>query len=90
MATTGRERVLAAVAATEKIVGSIRSAARRIERLEADMMPNAEGVLLDPQDIAAYCETVANDLTQAAKQIREMSWPTESDYYGDRGIDIPA
>jgi len=90
MATNGRERVLAAIAATEKIMGSIRSAARRMERLEADVMPNAEGVLTDPQEIAAYCETVAGDLTQAAKLIRGTRWPLESDYYGEGGVDIPA
>ncbi|HUK19099.1 MAG TPA: hypothetical protein VLW65_21910 [Bryobacteraceae bacterium] len=90
MATTGRERVLAAMAATEKIMGSIRSAARRMERIESDVMPNAEGVLIDPQDIAGYCETVADDLTNAAKMIRTTSWPLDSDYYDDRGVDIPA
>ena len=82
--------MLAAIAATEKIMGSIRSAARRMERIETDMMPNAEGVLIDPQDIAAYCETVADDLTNAAKAIRATSWPQDSDYYDDRGVDIPA
>jgi ubiquinone biosynthesis protein UbiJ len=90
MATNGRERVLAAIAATERIMGSIRSAARRMERLEADVMTNEEGVLIDPQDIAAYCETVGDDLTQAARLIRETGWPLESDYYGDGGVDIPA
>ena len=89
-ATTGRERVLAAIAATEKIMGSIRSAARRMERMESDVMPNAEGVLIDPQDIAAYCETVADDLTNAAKVIRTTSWPLEGDYYDDCSVDIPA
>jgi len=78
------------MAATEKIMGSIRSAARRMERIESDVMPNAEGVLIDPQDIAGYCETVADDLTNAAKMIRTTSWPLDSDYYDDRGVDIPA
>ena len=90
MATTGRARVADAIAATERIMGSIRSAARRMERLETDSMANAEGVLMDPQDIAAYCETIAGDLTKAAQAIRETSWPRDSDYYEDRAADIPA
>jgi hypothetical protein len=90
MATTGRERVLAAVSTTDQVMASIRSAARRMERLEADVMANAEGVLMDPQDVAAYCEKVADDLEQAAQVIRGSSWPQDSDYYGDISADIPA
>lgn len=90
MATTGKEKVTAAIAATEQVKAAIRSAARRVERLESDLMANAEGVLMDPQDIATYCETAARDLMNAAETIRAASWPQGNDYYGDVAADIPA
>lgn len=90
MATTGKEKVAAAVAATEQVKAAIRSAARRVERLESDLMANAEGVLMDPKDIASCCETAAQDLMNAARTIRAASWPQDRDYYGDVATDIPA
>lgn len=90
MATTGREKVNAAAAATQQIINSIRSAARRMERIESDVMPNAEGVLMDPEDIARYCQTIADEMTKAASLIRATNWPVDSDYYGDSSVDIPA
>ena len=87
---TGKEKVSAAIAATEQVKASIRSAARRVERLESDLMSNAEGVLMDPQDIARYCETAAQDLMNAARTIQAVNWPKANDYYGDIATDIPA
>lgn len=80
----------AAIAVTEKVMADIRSAARRMERMEADVMPNAAGVLTSPQEVASYCESVAADLTRAAALIRGAAWPTDSDYYETPGLDIPA
>jgi hypothetical protein len=85
---TGKEKVRAAVVVTEQARAAIRSAARRMERLESDLMANAEGVLMDPLDIASYCETVSQDLTNAARTIRAASWPQEDDYYNDDIADI--
>jgi hypothetical protein len=87
---TGREKVQAAAALTQKILADISSAARRIDRMEADAAPNAEGVLTSPQEVASYCENVAADLVRAAARIREAAWPVESDYYEAPGLDIPA
>ena len=53
-------------------------------------MANAEGVLMDPKDIASCCETAAQDLMNAARTIRAASWPQDRDYYGDVATDIPA
>lgn len=75
---------------TERLMADIRSAARRIERMEADVTPNGEGVLTNPQDVAADCEIIAADLTRAAARIRETAWPSPSDYYETPGLDIPA
>jgi hypothetical protein len=87
---SGREKVEAAVSATQRVLADIGSAARRIERMEADVLPNAEGVLTNPQEVAAYCETIAGDLMRAAARIKEAAWPTDADYYEAPGIDIPA
>lgn len=90
MAPTGKERVMAAIAATEQVKAAIRSAARRVQRLESDLMSNAEGVLMDPHDIAKYCETAAQDLMNAAKTIQAANWPQDNDYYEKLATDIPA
>jgi hypothetical protein len=88
MATS--EKVQAAISLTEKVLADIRSAARRIDRLEADARANAEGVLTSPQDVAADCQNIAADLMRAAARIRETAWPSDGDYYEAPGIDIPA
>lgn len=90
MPTSGKEKVQAAVSVSEKVIADVRSAGRRIARVEADTMPNAEGVLTNPQEIAADCETIAADLMRAAARIREAAWPLDSDYYESPGLDIPA
>lgn len=90
MPTSGKDKVQAAISITEKVIADIRSAGRRIERAEADAMPNAEGVLTNPSDVAADCENVAADLMRAAQRIREAAWPADTDYYETPGLDIPA
>lgn len=90
MPTSGKEKVQAAISATDKIIADIRSAGRRISRVETDAMPNAEGVLTNPGEIAADCENIAADLMRAAARIREAAWPLDSDYYETPGLDIPA
>ena len=90
MPTSGRDKVQAAMSVTEKVIADIRSAGRRLDRMEADAIPNAEGVLTNPLETAADCENIAADLMRAAARIREAAWPVDSDYYETPGLDIPA
>ena len=90
MPTSGKEKVQAAISVTERVLADIRSAARRIDRAEADATPNSEGVLTNPLDVATDCEKIAADLMRAATLVREANWPLDSDYYDAPGIDIPA
>jgi hypothetical protein len=90
MPLSGREKVEAAATVSHRVLADIGSAARRIERMEADVLPNTEGVLTNPEEVAAYCETIASDLMRAAARIREAAWPSSSDYYETPGLDIPA
>jgi hypothetical protein len=90
MATSGREKVQAASVVTDRVLADIRSASSRIDRLEADAMPNAEGVLTNPLEVAEYCENVAADLIRAGKLIRETAWPSDKDYYEGEGLEISA
>lgn len=72
------DKVQTAAAATKQILELLQSAARRMERLEADTSTNSHCVLVDPQEIAVYCRAVAGDLTNAANLISATSgqWTT--------------
>jgi hypothetical protein len=73
MPTSRREKVEAAASLTQKVLADISSAARRMDRMETDAVPNAEVVLTSPQEVASYCENIAADLVRAAARIREAA-----------------